>query len=283
MGAWGLGLFESDHDHDRISYMDDQADLYDKLIDKALKRAKQAKSKPKKADARKPTSTTNKNEAAEEPNLTLLAQACDDVDLVREHLDSGALPKLIKHYLETVHEKSEIINAKNLSEYDQVMAEDEHDRAVYDFVLLGACAMSLGCKITDTFKEELIKRYRTTQFQRDALGQLQVALGDGPNRYKGGVPYQFPGLEDLPGDREREDCIHPNSMLINVWAPFGMHRDTRVEKREYPANVCGGCGAKDRLDGQPLLSCSKCKTKKYCGRVCQQAHFKQHKRVCKPQ
>lgn len=284
MGAWGLGLFESDHDHDRISYMDDQADLYDKLIDKALKRAKKAKSKAaKKANATKSTSATAKTEPAEEPNLSLFAQACEDVYLVREHLDSGALQALVDHYQAAMDEKSEILKSKDVSEDDHVMAEDELDRAVYDFVLLGACAMSLGCRITNAFKDVLITRYRTTQLQRDALGQMQIALGDGPNRYRDGIPHQFAGLEELPGDREREDRIYPNSMLINVWAPFGMLRDTRIEKREYPADVCGACGAKDRLDGQPLLSCGKCNTKKYCGKVCQKAHFKQHKRVCKPQ
>lgn len=71
---------------------------------------------------------------------------------------------------------------------------------------------------------------------------------------------------------------------LNVPAPFGLFSSPKgVPLKEYPVGVCGGCGAKDRLDGEPLLSCGKCKTKKYCGKVCQQAHFKQHKRVCKPQ
>jgi len=213
----------------------------------------------------------------------LHAEACDDVELVREHLDSGALQKLIAHFQAIVDEKSKIMKDKDVSEDDQMTAESEHDRALYDMVLLGACAMSLGCKIPGNYKELLIKLYRTTELQRDALGQMQVALGDGPKRYRDGIPHQFEGLEELPGDRERDDRIYPNSNLINVWAPFGAYRDTRVEKRGYPAGVCGGCGARDRLDGQPLLSCGKCNKKKYCGKVCQKAHFKQHKRVCKPQ
>jgi len=219
MGAWGLGLFESDHDHDRINEMDDIANLDGRLLSKALKRAKQAKTQPENANATKSTGATSKNEPtgkASVPNLTLYAAACDDVDLVREYLDSGALPKLIMYYLTAMTKKSDIVKAKNLSEDDQVMAEDELDRAVYDFVLLGACAMSLGCRITNAFKDVLITRYRTTQLQRDALGQMQIALGDGPNRYRDGIPHQFAGLEELPGDREREDRIYPNSMLINV-------------------------------------------------------------------
>ena len=285
MGAWGLGLFESDHDFDSISYMYDPAGL-EALEGKAKERAAQKKSQSKQAGATKPAGTDKSASASEGEDrctLSLFSGHCDDVDLVRDHLDSGALGKLIGHYKAAMDEKSQYLKTAGLSDHDEVMGEDARDRAVYDFVLLGACAMSLGCKIPSDYKELMIKLYRTTQFQRDARGQLQVALGDGPNRYKDGVAHQFAGLGELPGDREREDRIYPNGRLINVWAPFGMLRDTRVEKREYPAGVCGGCGAKDRLDGEPLLSCGKCKTKKYCGRVCQQAHFKQHKRVCKPQ
>ena len=71
---------------------------------------------------------------------------------------------------------------------------------------------------------------------------------------------------------------------MNISAPFGLFSNPKaIPRKEYPANVCGGCGARDRLDGEPLLSCGKCMTKKYCGTVCQQAHFKQHRCVCKPQ
>jgi len=280
MGAWALTIFSSDHDFDQISYMNDHAGL-DMLASKALARAKKARSKSKSANATGANEKDKSAKAVEQPELSLYAGHCDDVELVREALNAGVLQKLIDRYKAAMDEKAEYLKTAGLSEHDQVMGEDERDRAVYDFILLGACAMSHGAKIPSDFKELLINKYRTTQLQRDALGQMQVALGDGPNRYKEGVPHEFAGLEELPGDREREDRIYPNGMLVNVWAPFGMLRDVRVEKREYPVNVCGGCGAKDRLDGQPLLSCGKCKVKKYCSKVCQQAHFKQHKRVCK--
>ncbi|EMC97935.1 hypothetical protein BAUCODRAFT_407676 [Baudoinia panamericana UAMH 10762] len=47
--------------------------------------------------------------------------------------------------------------------------------------------------------------------------------------------------------------------------------------QEYGADVCGGCGAASEIG---LLTCSKCKTRKYCCKECQKAHWKNHKPVC---
>lgn len=276
MGAWGLGLFQSDHDHDRISDMYEPAGL-DALEDKAYEMAKKAKRHSAGANSDNAPAGDD-DEVDEGPRLSLYAGLCtDDTDikLVRGHLDSGMLQKLINQKQTEIDEKAKGTDIED---------EFERDRAVYDLILIGACAMSLGCKIPAKFKEVLIAKYRTTELQRDALGQMQVALGDGPDRYKEDVPYHFSGLKELPGDKEREDRIYPNSMLINVPAPFGMHRNTRpVAKREYPAHLCGGCGADRRFESDALLTCGRCKTTKYCGKVCQQAHFKEHRQACKQQ
>ena len=173
------------------------------------------------------------------------------------------------------------------SDEDDKYADLGRAFATYEFVLLGACAMTLGCKIPDDFKELLIEKYRSTELQRDSLHGMQLALGDGPERYKG-TPYDFgsKGLIETANSRDPAEDKNSNMPYIglNVPAPFGLFSSPKgVPLKEYPVGVCGGCGAKDRLDGEPLLSCGKCKTKKYCGKVCQQAHFKQHKRVCKPQ
>lgn len=265
MGAAGLGLFDSDHDFDHISDMYGPAGLA-ALEDKAKERAK----------SRSASEGGSQSDAKDEdegfPKLSLLAGLCSDVGLVRDHLDSGVLQNLIDWKKAEIDEKSRTMDKWN------------HSIAVYDLILLGACAMSLGCKISSDFKDLLIAKYRTTDLQRDALGQMQVALGDGPYRYKDGIPYVFVGLKELPGDSDRDDRLFPGSILINTPAPFGMLRNNRpIPERVYPADVCGACGADRRFESESLLSCGKCKTTKYCGKVCQQAHYKQHRRNCKQQ
>lgn len=146
--------------------------------------------------------------------------------------------------------------------------------------------VSLGCKLPSGFKALLIEKYRSTELQRDALFQMQVALGDGPGKYKEGEPYDFKPrrIEEMAGAGNKQDLLYPNSNMINVAAPFGMRRNpNQAPPKEFAADVCGGCGAKERADGNPLLSCGKCKMRKYCGKVCQQAHHRRHKPFCKEQ
>lgn len=268
MGAAGLGLFDSDHDFDCIADMYGPAGLA-ALEEKAKERAK---SRPEPDGG---GHSTGKSEYDDLPQLSLHAGQCADVELVRDHLNSGVLQKLIDEKKATIDE---------LSKGTKPMDKYSHSLEVYNLVLIGVCAMTLGCKIPSDFKQLMIAKYRTTDFQRDALGQIQVALGDGPDRYKEGTPYNFPGLKELPGDRDRDDRLFPGGWLINTPAPFGLIRNNRpVPKRVYPADVCGACGADKRFEGESLLCCGGCGTMKYCGKVCQQAHYKQHKPTCKQQ
>jgi hypothetical protein len=271
MGAWGYNFFESDHDFDTISSIDEAAGL-DTLESKAKKIVKQKR-------AQKGVSKPNQEYAG--PLLSMYAGSCEDaslVSLVREHLEAGVLRKLIDE------RKAKMEAPATDDNDDDGMASYNQDYAVYEFVLLGACVMSLGCKIPDDFKELLIKKYRTTELQRDALHSIQLALGDGPDRYKD-VQYDFgsKGLVETANSKDPEEGKNSGRGFVglNVPAPFGFHRSPPVAMKEYPAGVCGGCGAEKRFDKDPLLCCGKCKVKKYCSKVCQQAHYKQHKRVCK--
>lgn len=54
-----------------------------------------------------------------------------------------------------------------------------------------------------------------------------------------------------------------------------------AKKQEWPDDVCGGCGAKQRRDGEELDECSKCHKRRYCSRQCQKDDWKTHKTVCK--
>lgn len=43
--------------------------------------------------------------------------------------------------------------------------------------------------------------------------------------------------------------------------------------------ACGTCYAKAD-GGTQLMICAKCKARRYCGRECQKAEWKKHKKVC---
>ena len=49
---------------------------------------------------------------------------------------------------------------------------------------------------------------------------------------------------------------------------------------EFPADVCGGCGAKEHCGGGALLACSNCHQRCYCDVECQKAHWSEHKKGC---
>ncbi len=40
------------------------------------------------------------------------------------------------------------------------------------------------------------------------------------------------------------------------------------------------CGKAKKPDGSPLLTCSGCGDRLYCGKVCQKKHWKYHKILC---
>lgn len=267
MGAWGLGLFESDHDFDAISDMSHAAGL-EGLEGKARARYKEehpiraAKDKKKGLD--------------DLPLLSIYAGNSYATDLVREHLNSGALLKLIEQKQAAMNDKSDELTSTF---------------ALYEFVLLGACAMTLGCNLPANYKAQLAAKYRKSGMMRDAVVQMQMALSDGHKGYKDGEPYEFTArsVVDPPSAaelREKEERDKKRGfVMLNVPAPFGFFPSggTAAEARtpEYEGEMCGGCGSEGRADGKPLLLCGRCKAKKYCGKVCQAGHYKQHKRFCK--
>lgn len=94
-----------------------------------------------------------------------------------------------------------------------------------------------------------------------------MALGDSPKRYKEGEPYAFESgaAEEISDESvgSNKDLLFPDTKgykVMNVAAPFGLLRNPhQAHPKEFAADACGGCGAKERGDGDPLLSCSKCK------------------------
>ena len=186
-----------------------------------------------------------------------------------------------------------------LSKYENAMLDGQSEflrEPGYIFMLLGACAMTLGCTIPKRYKTTMQKVYMCVGLPSDALVQIKKAL-KGPNGYKDGKPYDFesPGLVET-ANSERVDA-KPNAMgftSLNVWGPgtllynppmgstAGLEelKAARANESKYSKDVCGGCGAKEAAGGGELQSCGICKARKYCSKECQKKQWKFHQEVC---
>jgi hypothetical protein len=213
-GAWGSNFFESDLDCDIVLEMNKAVGIH-VLEDKARVRLEKecARYGGPMPDMDDPLS------GGKCPFLSIFGGHCADMCLrpmVRKYMEAGPLQKLI----DEKKAKMEVALAddEEMTDYTQSMSY-----AVYELVILGACAMSLGCKLPDDFKELLIKKYRTTELQRDALHVMELALGDGPRRYKT-VPYSF-GSKNISQMAKSK----PKHVSLNVPdIPFGSHRNPPV-------------------------------------------------------
>jgi hypothetical protein len=102
-------------------------------------------------------------------------------DVVRKHLNSGVLAKMIA-------EKEEAMLA--IPTKDDELRNCLQDPC-YTYVLLGACAMTLGCHLPESYLAMLKKVYTEGGLMPDALNQMKQALF-GPNGYANdGTPYDF--------------------------------------------------------------------------------------------
>jgi hypothetical protein len=203
-----------------------------------------------------------------------------DPELVRKHLDSGVLEKLIEEKL-----------AKLLAKPEKFELRDP----CYVYVLLGACAMTLGCQLPDSYIAMLKKVYTEGGLMPDALKQMNKALF-GPDGFKNGVPYDFKskGLIETFNSLDKSRKSSPAGFIgLNVIGPGGLintgmgdSKSSEIIKelrdKHHNPDTCGGCGAKQMANGDALLQCSKCHDRKYCGIVCQKRAWKVHKKVCEP-
>lgn len=213
-----------------------------------------------------------------EPLLKWLPDGGGDApEKVRAHLDSGVLEKLFaKKHEEMLDPK---MRNKSLAPRD------------YAFCFLGACAMSVGCRIPPQYKLEIQKRFLHVGFLETAECQMSQAL-NGPDSYVEGVPYQADiPTEVLDVHLANTEKQMGGSMMLNVPAPFGLfprpplkNKALRVKMDEgkFGGVACGGCGAEKKEGGEALLRCAKCKKRGYCSAECQKAHWKLHKKVCSP-
>lgn len=212
-------------------------------------------------------------------HYSIYAPMCSDVELVRKHLDTGALEHLIKE-----REAKLLEAAPKYDFFDPC----------YAYVLLGACAMTLGCQLPESYLAMLKKVYTEGGLMPDAVQQMRKALF-GPTKYQNGVPYDFESknLEETANSKESPP---PNGMPwvgLNVIGPGGFW-DTgmgdsktsvvikELRNKHNNPDACGGCGAREGHDGNKLMQCGRCRARKYCSEKCQRKSWKAHKRICDP-
>lgn len=210
-------------------------------------------------------------------------------EVVRKHLDSGALAECIKTW------ETNMLTVPNGSKDQQL--EYLFRDPVYCFVLLCASAMTLGCHLPDSSLEMLKIVYTESGFLAPALKQLRKALF-GPGGFKNGEPYDFESKGLVETANSMSDDDEPPSPFpwkgLNVmggpgsmFGPQGMNSIDSVIMKElrskiHKPDVCGGCSAPQGESGKALLQCARCKDRRYCSSECQKKHWNIHRKLCKP-
>ncbi|CAN9084307.1 unnamed protein product [Alternaria sp. RS040] len=267
MGAWGYCLFQSDQDLDNVGDMGHEAGLTE--LEEAAKAV--AKSQGK-----------GEEDIEGSIHYDLYAPCCSDPEVVRKHLDSGALVDMI------AKREAKILAPVNGSTEEAM--EHWFSDPCYMYVLLGACAMTHGCQLPASCLAMLKKVYTEGGLMPDAQRQMHKALF-GPNGYKNGEPYDFESkslLEEVNSKPDKHDdggfrlMNVPNPLLFNTGRTNSRTSVIVKELRDQynKPNECGGCGVASRPKGEALLACGKCKNRKYCSTSCQKKHWKIHKNVC---
>jgi hypothetical protein len=224
-------------------------------------------------------------------NFSLYADRCSSAEareLVRDHLDSGVLHKL---------------TAKMVANFFNPISVDDYTCWGFVPLILGACAMSLGCRTLytapgykawfHTYKEMLIGIYIEVPLMDAAREQMRKALL-GPDGFEPGTPIKFERFarpkdyvpvadEDstmalmvggAPWDYKPkwqkgiDDGFITHAVCPNLKTDLGYSTDE---------TLCGGCGT---CHAKPLI-CSKCRDQVYCSKACQKKDFGRHRACCR--
>lgn len=229
---------------------------------------------------------------------TIDARGCsrdEAIAFVRKHLDDGRLAKMCE---------------KMAARFCNPMKKTDYTCHGHTLVILGACAMSLGCKFTGLpgygtifpkFRELLLSIYETAPLMDKAKEEMYDAL----QNCQDGQPGEFTGKTSLHFITERAAAnIRTSLTQESFWgktytggrpdsykstrgagkAPYGgimVAVQGPITKTDlYGASEihgCGSCGKKT----DSLSQCGKCKDIKYCGKNCQRADWKRHKGCCR--
>lgn len=260
--VFGEGVFENDAALRAVDYLDELAGL-DKLEPRV-------------------------NAAGEKIVYSVYATQCSNseaAELVRGHLDSGVLRKLI---------------SKMVANYFNPLAVEDYTCHGYVPVILGACAMSHGCSTLLnapayrayflTYRVMLIGIFETAPLMDAAKEQMRKALM-GPGGFEHGTAIDFTRFARPAG--YSPNLHDPYMATMHGGIPDGYeskYQPVLVEDRreigpcfkedlDRSSNKtkCGGCfTSSDRL-----LTCARCQDQFYCNKVCQTKDYKGHKMVCR--
>lgn len=272
-------MFQSDYDYDIVDNLDEEAGLH-----KLAAEANEALAKSKKP-------FEGKGDKEVGVHYSVFADHCpskEAVEVVKKHMNAGMLAQLVAKYEGKMNGPDS--------------AKDWHPPQ-YVLVLIGACAMTLGCTLPPPFVALLKKIYASTGLMDEAKMQMRKAL-HGPNGYVNGTAYNFGslGLMDTMS-QGMSSGGHGKKQggftMMNVQSPGGlpplspediadlrrkMHGENNAPQAqpEYGPDVCGGCGKTQGEGGKELMKCAgTCGGRTYCGKACQKKHWKLHKGVCK--
>lgn len=165
MGGWTLQLFCCDYDLDLIHQFDKDCGLIALEVEQGKNRScnvntrRQAEHKIwREKNEGRPVSNTAS------VSYSMFEKLCSDPEKVRSHLDStSALDKRFAAL------RKEAQNAERF-------LIDNPYGPCYKLCILGACAMTLGAKISDVDREAMCKYHKNCALMRDAVTQLADAL-----------------------------------------------------------------------------------------------------------
>ena len=206
------------------------------------------------------------------------------IEVVRAYMDSGVLSDHIYDYFE---------------KGDRCWGDDDVQR----YIILVACAMTVGCTIPERVLEKM-ESMQSPAFVKDlkqtdpscalkplANAQLKKALAE----YQADKPYDFGNttmleasyLHMFPGTTKVKNV--DNLKLVEITEKDGRLIGSYIEpptdediylKPVYHYQLCAKCGKAEKKAGGELLACGGCHERKYCSKECQKSHWKMHKIIC---
>jgi hypothetical protein len=222
-GAWGLKLFESDWDYGVIHDCNIDLGIYElqvkdggrpfpKSVDPGIPRqaqhdlvAKLSKMRKKSNDPLMKMNTTQQSIM-----YSVHAPSCTDPVRVRRHLeDSGSFSKLFSDVAGVLGSSEGYGNCRSFA---------------YSLVVLGACGMTLGIKLSPRQMDVLRDSYQRASLLPEAVAQMTMALDRGKG-YESGVPWDFgsDGLVDGEETLDKDMFLFPGTGLSMVRSPdFGL-------------------------------------------------------------
>jgi hypothetical protein len=262
-------LFQSDHDFDLVSGLNHKAGLT------TLERQAQTTA----------LAAGKEGQDVDCIYYTIYGGSCSDPVWIRQHRDSGVLNTLI------AEKETKMITTPTTDQELEFHIRDP----CYVYVLLGACAMTLGCQLPDLYIAMLKKVYTEGGLRPDAPKQMEKALF-GPDGYTNGTPYDLESKDLLQiansMNHKEGSAAQPHGRVwherhgsrgifnTDMGSSFTSKIIGELRWKHNSPDTCASCNAKSGPDGKSLLMCSKCKDRKYCSKECQMVHWKVHKKLC---